>query len=115
MKKHIKYIIASLAIVAVSVAAELVLSSATKSGGVTTTVTVGRVQGEPAADGTIVLTVIPREIVKLGDGTVVSDKFLNEWLSVKLTAEQLDSINAAITKASEDAAKAKVAAVEEKP
>ena len=107
--KKLHLFLCALALSASALAAELVLATSTKSGGVTTTVTVGRVQGEPAADGSITLTVIPREVVKLADGTVVSDKFLAEWLTVTLTQEQLASINAAITaaKAAKDAEAAK--------
>ena len=105
--KKLHLLLCALALTASALAAELVLATSTKSGGVTTVVTVGRVQGEPSANGSITLTVIPREVVKLADGTVVSDRFLAEWISVALTPEQLASLNAAIAaaKAAADAAK----------
>lgn len=111
--KKLHLLLCSLAISFSAIAAELVLETSTKTGGVTTIVTVGRVQGEPSIDGSITLTVIPREVVKLGDGTVVSDRFLSEWLTVKLTAEQLEPINAAITAAKAAADEAKPAPTDE--
>ena len=105
--KKLHLLLCAFALITSAIAAELVLATSTKSGGVTTTVTVGRVQGEPAADGSITLTVIPREVVTLADGTIVSDKFSAEWLTVTLTAEQLAPINAAITAAKAKADEAK--------
>lgn len=106
--KKLHLLLCALALSASALAAELVLSTSTKSGGVTTTITVGRVQGEPAADGTLTLTVIPREVVTLADGTVVSDKFAAEWLSVPVPPAVLAALNTAIAeaKAAADAAKA---------
>jgi len=85
---------------------KLVLSTATKSGGVIITVTVGRVQGEPADDGTITLQIIPREVVTAADGTVLSDKFLGDWMTVQLDAATVAAINESIVreKAATDAA-----------
>lgn len=88
-------------------AAELVLSTSSSTGGVTKTVTVGRVQADPAADGSVTLSVIPREVITLADGTVVSDRFVGEWLSVKLSDKLVSDLNAEITAAKVAADKAK--------
>lgn len=77
-------------------AAELVLSTATKTGGITTKVTVGRIQADPAADGSITLQIIPREVITAADGTVVSDKFLSDWVELKLPDAIVTSLNTAV-------------------
>jgi hypothetical protein len=119
MKNKLDYIILNIIAVAVALvaastmpAAELVLSADTKSGGVTTTVTVGRIQADPAADGSLVLQVIPRQVVSLQDGTIISDKFAAEWITVNLSASTVAAINAEIAaaKVAADAAKAQAAA-----
>lgn len=91
-------------------ASELVLSTDTKPGGVITTVTVGRIQADPAADGAITLAVIPRSVVKLQDGTIISDGFAGEWLTVKLSDALVAQLNAEILAAKQSADAAKAAA-----
>lgn len=78
-------------------AAELVLDTAVKSGGITTKITVGRIQADPAADGSITLQIIPREVVTAEDGTVISDKFLSDWVPLPLPPAILDRLNTAIS------------------
>lgn len=105
----LRYILLAAALVVAASAAELVLSTTSTSGGaITTKVIVGRIQADPAADGSITLQIIPRKIVSLADGTVLSDKFEPEWIAVKLSDATLAALNAEIAtaKAAADAAKA---------
>lgn len=108
MKKLIAYILAVAAIAAAAFAADpLVLStSSSNSGAVTTTVTVGRIQADPASDGSITLTVIPNKLVALADGTVISNGFTQDWLTVKLSPTTVAAIASEIAaaKAAKDAA-----------
>lgn len=93
---------------AVFAADPLVLSSSSSnSGAITTTVTVGRIQADPPADGSITLTVIPSKTVALADGTVISQGFTQDWLTVKLSPETVAAIarEIAAAKAAADAAK----------
>ena len=93
-------------------AAELVLATQTKSGGVTVTTTAHRVQS--ATDGSLAaLDVFLRETTTLNDGTVLADKFpAGEKLTVPLSAATIAAIEAdiAAAKAASDAAKAAAAA-----
>jgi hypothetical protein len=103
-----KKLLAILILAASCNAAELVLSTDTKSGGVTTVVTIGRIQADPAADGSVTLSVIPREIITIG-ATVISDKFTSEWITVRLSDALFAQINAEVLAAKQAADAANVA------
>lgn len=112
MKIKLPVLVSLLAVALTAFAADqLVLSTSTKAGGVTTTVTVGRIQGDPAADGSITIAAIPRQVITLADGTVISDGFAGEWIQVKLSPATVTAINAdiAATKTASDKAKAEAA------
>jgi hypothetical protein len=83
-----------------------VLSSSTKNG-VTTTVYIGRVQGEPAEDGSLSLAVFPLVVKTDSEGLVLSSVLDTNAtvFALKLTSAQLVNLSTLI-KGAWDAARA---------
>ena len=106
MKKLISLILA--AALAVSTFAQTdsrtVLSTSTKNG-VTTTLVVGRIQADPAKDGTLTITVFPAVVTTYADGSAVTPEYLDTAHSfpLTLTTEQYAGL-AALVKAAYAAA-----------
>lgn len=71
MKKHILAFLAFASVAFAATPARTVLSTATKAGN-TVTHYVGRVQGDPADDGSLTLTVFPLVIKTDSEGTEIS-------------------------------------------
>jgi hypothetical protein len=91
----------SLAVALVSTAAHAadartVLSTTTKAGN-TITSYVGRVQGDPAADGSLTLTIFPLVVKTDSEGTVISSELsTNASFTLTLTPQQFAGISAAV-------------------
>ena len=102
--KKLFTLLAAVALCAAGFAAEppapgpTVLETKTENG-ITTTYTVGRVQGDYAADGTLTLTIFPTKTVTVGDVVVVSQLDTSKGFSYKLTAGQQAALSPAIVAA----------------
>ena len=98
-----KKILASILVVAaLAVAAfaqtdqRTVLATSTKNG-VTTTLYVGRIQADPAKDGTLALTVFPEVILSDSTGAVISDQMdTSKSFVVPMTAAQYSGLAALV-------------------
>lgn len=79
------------------------LTTSTDDNGIKTDVRVGRVQADPAKDGTITLTVFP-VVIKSVNGTIVSEQLdTANGFPVALTAQQYAGLST-LVKAAYDAA-----------
>jgi hypothetical protein len=95
-----KYILTLLVLVSVAFAAtaptRTVLSTTTKAGN-TVTAYVGRVQGEPADDGSLTLTVFPLVVKTDAEGTEISRELsVNAAFTITLTPEQFAGLSVAV-------------------
>jgi hypothetical protein len=116
MKKLILTVLAFLAIASAQAADLRTVLSASTTNGVTTTLYVGRVQGEPNADGTLTLAVFPLVVKTDSMGTVlVSELSTAESFSVALTPTQFTSVSALVKAAYDASAAAKAAAINPAP
>jgi hypothetical protein len=100
MKKHILALLA-LALASVAFAAEpapirTVLSTVTKAGN-TITHYVGRVQGDPADDGSLTLTVFPLVVKTDSEGTEISRELsTSASFTITLTPAQFSGLSLAV-------------------
>lgn len=100
MKKHILALLA-LALASVAFAAEpaptrTVLSTVTKAGN-TITHYVGRVQGDPADDGSLTLTVFPLVVKNDSEGTEISRELsTSASFTITLTPAQFSGLSLAV-------------------
>ena len=109
-----KYIIALLALCLFSVFAlandAFTLATDTSAqSNLTTKLTVARIQGDPAPDGSLTLTVFLKYTVTAADGTVVAMSWLTESLNVPVNADLAAALSSAIAKAKQDTDAAKAA------
>lgn len=98
MKKLLALLILAVALCAAAFAADArtVLSTTTKAGN-TVTSYVGRVQGEPAADGSLTLTIFPLVVKTDSEGTVISSELsTTAAFTLTLTPQQFAGISAAV-------------------
>jgi hypothetical protein len=97
MKKLIALLAVALCASAVHAAdARTVLSMTTKAGN-TVTSYVGRVQGEPAADGSLTLTIYPLVVKTDSEGTVISSELsTSASFTLTLTPTQFAGISTAV-------------------
>jgi len=99
MKKLAFIFILAVALCAAAFAAEdarTVLSTTTKAGN-TVTSYVGRVQGEPAADGSLTLTIFPLVVKTDSEGTVLSSELsTSASFTITLTPTQFAGLSAAV-------------------
>jgi nitrogenase subunit NifH len=96
MKKLILFLVAAVLAVALYAAStpadqRTVLSATTKNG-LTTTLYIGRVQCDPAADGTCVLQVFPDQVLADNTGAVIARPGFSVPINVPLTAQQYAAI-----------------------
>lgn len=86
MKKILTLILAGLlAVQLYSAEPTRTVLSVTTEDGITTTKYVGRVQGEPANDGTLTLTVYPLVVLTLANGKQIGDTKLDTSSSFSIT------------------------------
>jgi len=98
MKKYIALLLPAVALCAAAFAADArtVLSTSTKNGN-TTTQYVGRVQGDPAADGSLTLTIFPLVVKTDSEGTVLSSELsTSAAFTLTLTPTQFAGISTAV-------------------
>lgn len=76
-----------------------VSTTTSASTSLTTQVQIARIQGDPAADGSLTLQVYTRKIVTASDGTVVSNTFNATSVAVPVTGQLLTDLTSAATTA----------------
>lgn len=96
MKKLLAFLLLATALLAAEPTTDqrTVLSTVTANG-VTTTLYIGRVQTDPAKDGTATLTVYPDKVITDSAGTVLSSGFTTPF-TVALTSSQYANVSALI-------------------
>ena len=78
--------------------ARTVLSTVTANG-ITTTLYVGRIQADPAKDGTITLTVYPDAVLTTSTGALIADLGFKPPFTVSMTAAQYGGLSALVVAA----------------
>lgn len=77
----------------------VIASAPAGSGTISSQVVVARVQGDPAADGALVLTCFLKTVVRDAQGAVITEQWTGETVQVTVPAEMAASLSALIAAA----------------